>query len=233
MIIYTVYLSGIIKFLQLNYEDKYFKNKCKKILDYWIINKTIIALYFILILITRNFYYGALLILTYYLILIINRLNKNPRKKMFILSESLKKAIESYNWKAAQKIIDRDFSVNAYYGSAVDSVLMYAIEKNTPSSRQFILSLINKGENINYVDNNNITPLIKAVALRHWEIVKMLVKHGADINHTIAQDSVMDFSNGSTALIYCIACKEWDIVNWLLDYRSIGSYTINNFMFRR
>lgn len=58
-----------------------------------------------------------------------------------------------------------------------------------------VVQYVNK-QNINRRASDGITPLMRATILNHFEIVRILIEHGADVN------MADDFSN--TALMFCV-----------------------------
>jgi ankyrin repeat protein len=43
--------------------------------------------------------------------------------------------------------------------------------------------LLDRGGNINYVDDTNSTPLILAASAGRYEVVRLLIGKGANVNH--------------------------------------------------
>jgi len=81
-----------------------------------------------------------------------------------------------------------------------DTLLMYAVKRGNPVSVKFLLT--KNVFNINEMDSNDLNPLLYSCMKRSFEIVKLLVEAGADINVT-QQD-------GYTCLMYTDYENEFD-----------------------
>jgi len=89
-----------------------------------------------------------------------------------------------------------------------------------------VKNYINKGYNINEVDNYGNTALMKASYNGHIEVVKYLVECGADID--IVNNDLY------TALMFACYCNHFDIVSYLIDHKASlnnkSSYGITELM---
>ncbi len=76
-----------------------------------------------------------------------------------------------------------------------------------------IESLLEQGADVNYADNDDgHTALIEAARNGHTGLVRLLIEHGADVNHTT--------SFGTTALIYAAEKGYKEIIELLLAQRA-------------
>ena len=48
---------------------------------------------------------------------------------------------------------------------------------------QLVKHLLDRGINVDQIDNIGLTPLIYAATHGHNDVIKLLINHGADINH--------------------------------------------------
>lgn len=103
---------------------------------------------------------------------------------------------EEHLLDAARYGIDRNSSRSmhafcSYAGKEIKpllgQLLFYAVQKN--KSKKLVAALLACGADVNYSDASGYTPLIKAVELENFENTKLLVEHGANLDH-IAKDDV-------------------------------------------
>ena len=76
-------------------------------------------------------------------------------------------------------ILDKDSSFINYYDKNFGTVLNYAVELNRP---EFVKLFLEKGANPNINNSLNYSPLYNAVFYNSFEITKLLIDYGANIN---------------------------------------------------
>ena len=81
--------------------------------------------------------------------------------------------------------------------------------------------LIASGDDVNAESEDAITPLFLAITKKHYDMVKLLLDSGADVNHEIQKKD-------STPLLYAIGQKQKDIVELLLDRGADVNHEIMN-----
>jgi len=92
-------------------------------------------------------------------------------------------------------IYNNKFSLN-YYNTNENDILIVSIVNNVSIEFiEFIISLNNTYDTLNYVNSNDESPLAMALAHNNFEIANFLLKKGADINYNFNDDT--------------------DIINWL------------------
>jgi Ankyrin repeats (3 copies) len=87
----------------------------------------------------------------------------------------LELAIQNYHPEIVNALIDSGMNVNSLGGSS--SPLMEAVILNKTDAAQL---LIEKGADIEFKDENDITPLICAASSGNLELVKILISSGAN-----------------------------------------------------
>jgi ankyrin repeat protein len=126
------------------------------------------------------------------------------------ISPALSVAVSNNHTKIALFLIENgaDVNLNVREGFENRSVLLNAVCFNNKS---VVRALINKGAKVNICTMNlKETPLIRASQLRYgYDIVKMLVEAGADIN---AQDA-----GNFTPFIWAMSDNNKDIARFLFD----------------
>ena len=81
--------------------------------------------------------------------------------------------------------------------------------------------LIASGDDVNAESEDAITPLFLAITKKHYDMVKLLLDSGADVNHEIQKKD-------STPLLYAIGQKQKDIVELLLDRGADVNFVIKD-----
>ena len=110
--------------------------------------------------------------------------------------------------------------------TSLDDQLLQEIRKNCYHMRKdHIKKLILKGANVNYHDKHNLnTPLTFAVAYQKYDLCRLLVENGANVNH-IANGL------GNTLLMSCVGgyapSRDIDIMKLLLE-SGADSDIVNN-----
>ncbi len=72
-----------------------------------------------------------------------------------------------------------------------------------------VTSLVKKGADVNYTNNNGSTALLFAAQKGHIKIVKYLIEKGADVNHVN--------NDGFTALLFAAQDGHSEVVKWLIE----------------
>jgi hypothetical protein len=100
----------------------------------------------------------------------------------------LTKLIQDEKWKEVETLltenVDRDY--RDIHGR---SSLLHAIEKNAPIH---IMPYVISVHNINGEDHDKVTPLLAAVKNERWDIVALLCKHNAIVDHKVRFPSRSD-----------------------------------------
>ncbi|KAL6597106.1 ankyrin [Neocallimastix californiae] len=91
-----------------------------------------------------------------------------------------------------------------------NSPLINAIET---LSIPIVQRLIEKGANVNLIDQSGYNPLVYAIDTQSLEMVKLLVEHGANIHHHIEDD----YGREITMLTYAIILGYLDIIRYLIS----------------
>ena len=112
-------------------------------------------------------------------------LNACPRKNSTTLSHQYETG--ALQWQVVRKEVDPNTLIHA------------AILENAP---EVILFLISHGVNIDYPNENGMTPLTIAILNRSTDAVEILLKHGANVNPNIKW-------NGLTLLEIAFHMKDW------------------------
>jgi ankyrin repeat protein len=86
-----------------------------------------------------------------------------------------------------QQLLDKGADINAMTSNG-GSVLAVAIWNNAPILT--INLILNKGVDVNNIDNTPCTPLHVASSCNNMEAAKLLLKHGADINLKVQVNNV-------------------------------------------
>ncbi len=91
------------------------------------------------------------------------------------------------------------------------------LHKNHDQIESQIASLLQQGADVNSVDSNGDTLLMRAASLNKRKIVKMFLEHEANVNY-------VNPHNGDTALIKASSCGSLPIIKLLLDYNASVNY---------
>ncbi|KAL6605455.1 ankyrin repeat-containing domain protein [Neocallimastix sp. 'constans'] len=154
--------------------------------------------------------------------LIENNIDKNINYVDKSLKTPLMYAVQSKNLNLVKYLIENGANIN-FISNKNQSALSMLLAKPLLKKGMLILNyLVDHGADINRVytmeDNTGIfyyqeTPLIHAIKLQKFELIKFLVDHGADVNTKL--------SNGNTAIYYAIIHSKPSeivtIVNYLLE----------------
>jgi len=74
---------------------------------------------------------------------------------------------------------------------------------------EIITHLLEKGSNVNFIDQQGNSPLIYAIQKKSLPLVKLLIQHGANINY-------LNHTNNKTLLKYAVDLGQKDIVKYLV-----------------
>lgn len=88
-------------------------------------------------------------------------------------------AIDCNYYNLAQLLLDHGINVN-FVNNSNDTALILALSKR--ANKNFVENLVKKSKNLNVVNSNNETALSIAVENSDFNIVKLLLDHGADVN---------------------------------------------------
>jgi len=91
--------------------------------------------------------------------------------------------------------------------------------KNYPIEyKKFIIeNLVERGSNINYIDDRKNSPLVYAIQEKSLPVVKQLVENGADVNYIIKNENYWE---SESILMYAIKQGETDITKYLVECRA-------------
>lgn len=133
---------------------------------------------------------------------IANRIAKERDK-----DEAARIAIAEDNLEWLERLLAEGADVNAVKGEYKTTVLMEASVRGNLEAMKLLLE---KGANIDMVDQDGWTALMGATVQGSLEPVKLLLEHGADVN---AKNH-----NGDTALVMAIGMKNVEIEDALIEH---------------
>ncbi|KAJ9587146.1 hypothetical protein L9F63_019334, partial [Diploptera punctata] len=131
---------------------------------------------------------------------------------------ALLEAAEHKNWDIVRFLISSGADITSFnkvHNDSIDphknygkTVLHFASEHDV---EDIIVDILNTEININVKDGNMMTPVLTAATSKKWEVVKLLLKEGAD---HLATDI-----SGNTLLHYAAEYGATDIISILLGYK--------------
>jgi uncharacterized protein len=117
-------------------------------------------------------------------------------------SDALMDAIRSLHPKVVRILAE-----HPKLASRLDAALCFSVDADCS---ECIDVLLDCGANLNAVDcRDGRTPLMKAIALRHYTLIEMLLERGADVN-------ILNGSRTCTPLMLAVLTHDADIVERLL-----------------
>ncbi|MDR2635512.1 MAG: ankyrin repeat domain-containing protein, partial [Campylobacteraceae bacterium] len=132
--------------------------------------------------------------------------------------------------KKEPKIIDFLLDNFKYSDNGDESLLFFALDYP-----QYIKVLVDKGADVDYKNPDGETPLFYAIKNNSYELVKLLIENGADVNHTArVTNNCDDDTNSQTPFIAAaIAKSDIEILKLLVkngaDINYIGTIYLQNF----
>lgn len=115
--------------------------------------------------------------------------------------------------------LDYECEITAEFAASENSTVgLKLIAASAGGDMENVLALLKKDVDPNFIDAEMMTPLVWASRCGHFDVVKLLINYGADVNQSVSYRKGVQYSyENSSALIWASSNNQVEIVRFLLS----------------